>query len=583
MLYPKMTPYREVITLDGFWHFCKDDESTGIENKWYEQIPKGREIAVPASINEQNSDLMDFFGMCWFEKNLYLSESMRKKNVYLRFGSVTGKCTVWVNSHQVAYHEGGSLPFECEISKYLTSEENRIVVLSDNRLDPWSLPPAAMVSKEGREGFFLTYPAVTYDFFPYSGIHRSVYLYTTEKKRIEDITIKTFVDNDKARIEYEVELSEGTEGTVSVQVAEHSCQNEIDVDMTKVCGSIEMMNPRLWDIGQPNLYEMKVRLETTDGIKDEYIQPFGIRTIEVKGNKLLLNQREIYLRGFGKHEDFQVLGKGFQPSLVVKDFDLMDWIGANSFRTSHYPYDENVLDYADRHGMLIIDETPLVGLNQRMYTKEVLERAKGVIKDLIRRDKNHPSVIMWSMANEPDAKAKEADDFFCELHKCVRECDDTRPITYVAYNEPEDNRALRYCDIVCINKYFGWYVTPGEQKLALEQFSECLDKYYEAFQKPIIVAEFGADAVAGMHFEPARMFSEEYQSEMLEQQCKLIESKEYTIGTHVWTFADFMVGQSYTRVLLNRKGVFTRDRQPKLSAHTLRRIWKGEKNYESRT
>lgn len=574
MLYPKMNQYRELITLDGFWDFCKDKEAKGIENRWFEQIPKGREIAVPASINEQSSDLMDYFGMCWFEKDLYLPKSFKERNTYLRFGSVTGKCTVWVNSNKVVSHEGAHLPFECEISEYLIDGENKIVVLSDNRLDSWALPPAAMVSKEGREGFFVTYPAVTYDFFPYSGIHRSVYLYTTSERRIEDITIKTTVDGDRAKVEYKVEVSKGTKGIISVRLDNQDWKREIKTEDSGVCGYIEMLNPRLWDIGQPNLYQMKVRLEMDNEVVDEYIQTFGIRSIKVEGNKLLLNGKKIYLRGFGKHEDFHVLGKGFHPSLVVKDFALMDWIGANSFRTSHYPYDENVLDYADRHGILVIDETPLVGLNQRMYTDEILEKSKGLIQDLIRRDKNHPSVIMWSMANEPNANAKEADDFFCELQKFTKECDDTRPITYVAYNEPEDNRALQYCDVVCINKYFGWYVTPGQPDVALEQFSECLDKYYEAFHKPIIVAEFGADAIAGMHFEPARVFTEEYQSEILEKQCELIESKEYTVGTHVWTFADFMVGQSYTRVLFNRKGVFTRERQPKLAAHTLRRIWK---------
>lgn len=578
MLYPKTTSERSFMSLDGFWHFCKDETAQGIEKRWFQKIPRGREIAVPASINEQNSDLMDYFGMCWFEKEVYFTREWKKRCVWLRFGSVTGKCTVWVNAHQVICHEGGNLPFETEISEYLQEGENRIVVLSDNRLDPWAIPPAAMVNKEGREGFFLTYPAVTYDFFPYSGIHRSVFLYTTDKKRIEDITIKTYLEDQKARVKYRILFSDNIQGKIRVEVEQLRAEHMVSVAGAEICGSLVIENPRLWDVGQPNMYEMKVHMETDDGENDEYVQPFGIRTVEVKGNKILLNGKSVYLRGFGKHEDFQVFGKGFQPSLVVKDFDLMSWIGANSFRTSHYPYDENVLDYADRHGFLVIDETPMVGLNQRMYTDDVLERGKKMICDLIERDKNHPSVIMWSMANEPDAKDAKADAFFHELQKQVKACDDTRPLTYVAYNEPEDNCPLKYCDVVCINKYFGWYVTPGETELALEQFSACLDKYYEAYQKPILVAEFGADAVAGMHFEPARMFSEEYQSEILEKQCQLIESKEYTVGTHVWTFADFMVGQSYTRVLMNRKGVFTRDRQPKLSAHMLRRIWGQDKS-----
>ncbi len=577
MLYPKINRFREVLTLDGFWHFCKDEESKGLEEGWYNGIPKGREIAVPASINEQSSDLMDYFGMCWFEKNVYLPKNFKDNKVYLRFGSVTGKCTVWVNSRQAVCHEGGSLPFECEISENLHNGENKIIVLSDNRLDPWSLPPAAMANNEGREGFFVTYPAVTYDFFPYSGIHRSVYLYTCAKNRIEDITIKTHLDADDAIIDYEVQLSQETQGEVLIQVEGHTAVETISAKSNSVKGSMRISNPRIWDTENPNMYDMHVVLKDEGQETDEYVQSFGIRTIEVKGNQLLLNGKPVYLRGFGKHEDFQVLGKGFHASLVVKDFELMKWIGANSFRTSHYPYDENVLDYADRHGILVIDETPLVGLNKRLYTPEILEKAKGVLSDLIERDKNHPCVIMWSMANEPDARSPEALDFFKALKNHTKECDSTRPITYVAYMESADNKAFQFCDVVCINKYYGWYEIPGEIDAALEQFDTCLERFYNEFHKPILVTEFGADAIAGVHFEPARMFSEEYQSEMLEKQCQLIESKDYTIGTHVWGFADFMVGQSYTRALLNRKGIFTRDRQPKMAAHTLRRLWTKDK------
>ena len=573
MLYPKINRYREMLTLDGFWFFAKDQESKGIKEKWYDGIPKTREIAVPASVNEQCSDLMDYFGMCWFEKDLYLPKSFRQNKVYLRFGSVTGKCTVWVNSKQVAYHEGGSLPFECEISEVLNDGENKIVVLSDNTLDPWSLPPAAMVTNEGREGFFVTYPAVTYDFFPFSGIHRSVFLYTCSENRIEDITIKTRIDKDTAVIDYEVEISKEMQGEILVQVEDYTAVTPISANSNVIRGSLCITNPRIWDTENPNMYDMRVVLKDQNQEIDEYVQPFGIRTIEVKENQLLLNGKPVYLKGFGKHEDFRVLGKGFHPSLVVKDFDLMNWIGANSFRTSHYPYDENVLDYADRHGILVIDETPLVGLNKRLFNAEILEKSKGLISDLISRDKNHPSVIMWSMANEPKADSEEALTFFCELQKHTRKCDSSRPITYVAYLEPSDNMALQFCDVVCINKYYGWYEVPGEMDIALEQFDDCLERYYKEFKKPIIVTEFGADAIDGVHFEPARMFSEEYQSEFLEKQCKLIESKDYSIGMHVWGFADFMVGQSHTRALLNRKGVFTRDRQPKMAAHTLKRLW----------
>ncbi len=142
---------------------------------------------------------------------------------------------------------------------------------------------------------------------------------------------------------------------------------------------------------------------------DRYTLDIGIRTIEVDGDRLLLNGPPIKLLGFGRHEDFPVVGKGLLPALIVKDYGLMRWIGANSFRTTHYPYSEQMMQLADQLGVLVIDETPAVGL---FFTEPGLEQrnelCKQYIRDLIDRDKNHPSVIMWSIANEPHTAKPEA-------------------------------------------------------------------------------------------------------------------------------------------------------------------------------
>jgi beta-glucuronidase len=159
------------------------------------------------------------------------------------------------------------------------------------------------------------------------------------------------------------------------------------------------------------------------------------------------------------------------------------------------------------------------------------------------------------------------------MAETARSLDDTRPITYAAHMEPEDNLGMKYYDVLCLNKYYGWYVNPGDLYNMLPLFSDCLDKFYKAFNKPILVSEFGADAIAGMHSEPIQMFSEEYQAETIVEQYKILSKKEYCIGAHIWAFADFKTAQSISRILLNRKGLFTRDRQPKLAAHKVREMW----------
>lgn len=557
MLYPQKNLKRELECMDGLWDFKIGDDI--------------RQIAVPASWNEQYNDLFDYFGKAEYSKKIFIPEYYKDKAVYLRFGSVASKAEVFANGESVCYHEGTALPFECKIDTYLKfGSENLISVIVDNSLDPWALPPAVLHNNEGRVGFFNSYPPVTYDFFPYGGIQRSVYVYTTSPVSIKNIKIDTDINGD---VDFSVIFSDKVTGCLNAYIENKSVNIEIDsADNAK--GRIKIENPRLWDIGKPELYDLKLELFKDDELIDTYVQNFGIRKIEIVDNSLLLNNRKIFLKGFGKHEDFHIIGKGFNNAVMVKDFSLLKWIGANSFRTSHYPYDEQILSYADQNGILVIGETPFVGLNERMYTESILDKANGIIREMIDRDYNHPSVIMWSLANEPNAESDEAELFFKSMYETARDKDKSRPITYVAHLEPKNNRGMKYYDLICINKYYGWYLAPGQIDNTLDELSDCLDLFHIESGKGVIVAEFGADAIAGMHTDPPQMFSEEYQTEIIKKQYEVIKSKDYVMGAHVWAFAEFKTAQSISRIILNRKGVFTRDRQPKMAAHMLKKLWK---------
>lgn len=573
MLYPKENKFRQMKNLDGFWKFSADKENVGLNENWCNGIGgEIRTISVPASWNDIFNDLFNFHGKGWYERNFTISDKFKDEAVYIRCGSVARDALVWVNGQQVVSHVGGALPFEAEISKYINFEgENRLVILADSTLDAWSIPPALIHDNEARAGFHNSYPAVPYDFFPYGGIHRSVWLYTCAKERIEDVVINTEIEKDFADVNFEISVS-ADKG--KVKVSTDSKEKVYDIIDGIVKGSIRVDNPRLWDVGQPNLYDLEMTLIVDGKEIDSYTETYGIRSIKVESDKFLLNGKPVFMNGFGKHEDFFVIGKGFCGPLVVKDFELMKWVGANSFRTSHYPYDEQILDYADRQGILVIDETPCVGFNDRIYTDEMLPKVKNVIGELIHRDKNHPSVVMWSLANEPVASTPEGKNFFKEMAETARLHDSTRPITYVGFIQPEHNLGMEYYDVICINRYCGWYEGPGQIDETLPMVSEYLDMYHNLFNKPVLYAEFGADCVAGMHSDPPQMFSEEFQAELIKKQYEVVASKDFTIGAHVWNFADFQSLQNVNRVIVNRKGVFTRDRQPKMAAHVLRSMWK---------
>jgi beta-glucuronidase len=331
----------------------------------------------------------------------------------------------------------------------------------------------------------------------------------------------------------------------------------------------------LWAPESPNLYELTVELVHGGSVRDRYTLPVGIRTVSVEDDLLLLNGEPISLRGFGRHEDFPVTGRGLAPAVVVKDYALMRWVGANSFRTSHYPYSEEAMELADRLGFLVIDETQAVGL---FFGEEGLERrltlCRRYTRELISRDKNRPSVILWSLANEPHSKRPAAKPFLRELYDLAKSLDPTRPVTVVSMLGA-DEEAFEFCDVVCLNRYLGWYTEPGRLDDGRAKLSAELDDIHERYPKPLLLTEFGADAVPGCHAQPPEMFSEEYQAEMIEGYIKVLEDKPYVAGQHVWNMCDFKTGQGTHRVGgMNLKGVFTRDRRPKLAAHRLRELWK---------
>ena len=310
---------------------------------------------------------------------------------------------------------------------------------------------------------------------------------------------------------------------------------------------------------------------------DEYVQRFGVRTVEVRGDRLLLNGEAVYLQGFGRHEDFPLLGKGLNHSVNIRDHELLKWIGANSYRTTHYPYSEELVMLADEQGVLLVSEAPAVSINFDFVTEATLENHCAALEELVRRDRNAPSVIMWSVANEATTNRPEARPYFARLAELARRLDGTRPVTMITC-KVEDDLVVDLFDVIGVNFYPGWYHLPGmgagePWAAQRENMRETLVKMHANFGKPIFVTEFGADALAGMHALPAEQWSEEYQADLIIELIGVFRSLDFVVGEHVWNFADFRTAQNFPRVGGNKKGVFTRDRQPKLAAHLLKRQW----------
>uniref|UniRef100_G1QL13 Glycoside hydrolase family 2 catalytic domain-containing protein n=1 Tax=Nomascus leucogenys TaxID=61853 RepID=G1QL13_NOMLE len=297
------------------------------------------------------------------------------------------------------------------------------------------------------------------------------------------------------------------------------------------------------------LYSLEVRLtaQTSLGpVSDFYTLPVGIRTVAVTESHFLINGKPFYFHGVNKHEDADIRGKGFDWPLLVKDFNLLRWLGANAFRTSHYPYAEEVLQMCDRHGIVVIDECPGVGLALPQFFNNVsLHHHVQVMEEVVRRDKNHPAVVMWSVANEPASHLESAGYYLKMVIAHTKALDPSRPVTFVSKSNYTADKAASYVDVICLNSYYSWYYDFGHLELIQRQLATQFENWYKKYQKPIIQSEYGAETIAGFHQDPPLMFTEEYQKSLLEQYHVVLDQKrrKYVVGELIWNFADFMTEQ----------------------------------------
>lgn len=586
-LFPQQNDIRNARTLSGIWNWKKDSLGVGEQENWHGGLSEPRPIAVPGSWNEQFTDSRNYLGLAWYETETFVPAAWQGQRIFLRVGSANYAAKVWINGRAVGRHEGGHLPFAFEIGSSLQwGRANRITIQVENFLQPSRVPTGNVPG-----GIFSSFPRSNYDFFPYAGLQREVWLYTIPSTgSIKDITVRTGFEDRTGRIEVEVQ-TEGNvrQGRVTVTGEDQQYTASLSFTDNRAVATVPIPAVRLWSTEDPYLYRLEVSIGDGGTVTDRYTLDTGVRTVSVTDKAVLLNGEPIFLKGFGKHEDFPIFGKGTALPVMVKDFALMKWTGANSFRTSHYPYDEEYLRLADREGFLVIDETPAVGLYFHGDTTDLAQRqkmCKQYIEEMIIRDKNHPSVIMWCVANEPFPEdlslsggsggrvaTPESIALFQEMFDLVKAKDQTRPATLVGVmGGPAE--WLGIWDAICINRYYGWYTHLGQLEAGAQLLAMELDGLHKQFNKPIIITEFGADTYPGMHAVEPEMFTEEFQTQFIKGYLDVADARDFVAGMHVWAFSDFRTSQGLIRFGgINYKGVFTRDRKPKAAAHYLRSRW----------
>lgn len=587
MLYPVINKYRSIIDLNGIWDF----KIEGVDDQIDVTRPLDTDLvmAVPGSYNDQGvtSDIRNHVGNVWYERTFTIPNVLRNERVVLKFGSATHKATVYIDGKEVTSHQGGFLPFEVDFDSEFGSGQHRLTVCVNNILDETTLPVGEYSETINNDGKIIKKNSPNFDFFNYAGLHRPVKIYTTPKVFIEDIEIVPEVLENSAKVQYKVTTNEAVP-TIVVKLRDE--KDNIVAETSGAEGIIEVDNPHLWQPLNAYLYHLEVTLLDNDQVIDTYAERFGIRSVEVREGQFLINGEPFYFKGFGKHEDAYYSGRGMNEVTNVLDFNLMKWIGANSFRTSHYPYSEEMMRLADEQGIVIIDETTAVGVHlnfsailsgttTRDTFKEIgtKEAHEAVIKDLIERDKNYACVVMWSVANEPASTEKGAKAYFEPLVNLARACDpQQRPVTIVTIltSQPDTCEVQDLVDVLCLNRYYGWYTQSGDLEAAKEALRTELDGWSEKQPgKPIMFTEYGADTIAGMHAINDELFTEEYQIRYYEANHEVIDNYPQFIGEQTWNFADFETSSGIIRVQGNKKGIFTRERRPKAVAHYFKKRW----------
>ncbi|MFC3039189.1 beta-glucuronidase [Virgibacillus xinjiangensis] len=592
LAYATYTKTRKAMDINGMWRFRLDKNSEGRQKNWMNGIPKADLIPVPSSFNDLFTDKesREFTGSIWYETDIYVPQEWKGLDISLRFSSVTSKATVFVNGIKVKEHHGGYTPFHAPVDTVIDFDrKNKIVVEVSNLLDDITLPRGETATK--KDGTRLAKSDV--DFYHYAGIQRSVKLIAMPKERVTDFSVRFDLEGKDAAVSYQAE----TNGKSEVRLEVYDENDNFVAETIGKNNKLTVKDVQLWKPLKPYLYTFIVKICDGEHVIDMHREKIGIRTVEVKGQQLFINNEPVYLKGFYKWEDSELHGAGVNPAILKRDVELMKWAGANVISTADFPHSEELYELADREGFLLIDTLPASGLknskpsfHQMMmgikedgpfFARDVIQEEmkvhhRAVMEEVIQRDKNHACVIAWNLMTEPDATDEHITNYAKDIFDYAHELDpQKRPRTALLpmNTKMEDSKINDLCDIISLHRKDGWDEMGGyELSDAETEMKETLASW-EAIGKPVFITSEAAESVSGEWKLPSVQWSEPYQVESLEMQQQMLEELPFIIGEQVH-FADIQAKEGLTAIDTHRSGVFTRNRQPKMAAYLVRERWR---------
>jgi len=498
---------------------------------------KSDNILVPRDWNSQKEKLFYYEGTIWYYKKFNL-KAQPGKRYFLHFGAANYEAHVYLNGKKLGAHIGGFTPFNFEITGKV-NDENFVVVKVDNA--------------RGLEKV----PTVNTDWWNYGGLTRDVSLVEVPETFIRDYSLRLNPENpDRLDVRFVLDGSDRADKVVEIRIPEAGIAQTFQTreDGTAV-GSFDGKSIGRWSPENPRLYTVEI----ING--DEKVsERIGFRTIETKENEILLNGKPVFLRGICIHEENGIRG-GRAYSREDAQM-LLGWakeLGCNFVRLAHYPHNENMTRVADEMGIMVWSEVPVYWTIQWKNEATFLN-AQNQVTEMVSRDKNRASVVIWSMANETPV-SPERTAFLRKLIETTRTLDPSRLISAAMERHTKagtqnvqviEDPLQEYVDIISFNQYIGWYDgTPDK----------CDRMEFEInYNKPVLISEFGGGALQGYHGSTEQLWTEEYQEYLYRKSLSMLERIPQLRGTTPWILADF---RSPRRVLpdiqdgWNRKGLIS--------------------------
>ena len=584
---------RQRLDLSGYWHgrlVLNPDIETPppppIERDFYLPLPWSKQIEDllwPGSETRELSAIVDPLqnqnfrrltrqyseGIITYSRDFFIAATPDAgTRVYLVCEGSNYETTVQVNGTEVGTFTGGHLPFEFDITDALVAGANRFVITVDNHRRLHGCP---------QEQF---------NWANYGGVYRPLYLEWRNATFIQHFRVRPRRDDDGWITSVEVELNDVFSGSLTIDIAsgdtvaravfqfagESSCTVEISVS-----------DPIVWAIGIGGMSSIGLTLRTAQGLVDRQVGRFGFREIGLANGRITVNREPVRILGAAMHEQYPTCGNSVPEWQARQDVKLLKNCGLNTVRTAHYPHARGLYDACDEAGILVIADLPCWQFNEQQYANAAtLDLCTAMAIGMTRTLADHPSVVGWIVENESKVFEPGAVPFFSKIADAFRANDPDRLILTADQPEPPEHMAVvkrvaaepgalpppttDMVDILGVNNYAGWY---HDNAAMLERELDHL--HAQIPDKPLLVTEFGAEAIHGQRSLLMNHYDEDYQAELICRQIREILKRDYMAGFILWLFIDYEAS-SITVSGSNSKGLVDQFRRPKLSYDKVQKL-----------